>query len=84
MRPAMATDPFEQMLSGLRAASDQNVAFYREHLTKLAAAYSAHRKRYDRDGLLNSMVKAMMESDNDREALCYQVVVALDMLTEAR
>jgi hypothetical protein len=37
-------------------------------------------KKYDRDALLNLMVKALMESDNPREALCYQLICAVDRL----
>jgi predicted YcjX-like family ATPase len=74
------TDPLDRLLAAARAASDQNVAFYTQHVTELVKAFKKHLSRYDRDVLLNNSVKALMESDNDREALAYQVVVAVDML----
>lgn len=75
------TDPFENIVASLKSASDQNLAFYREHLTQLVLAYRKNKAKYDRDALLNLMVKAMMESDNSREDLCSQLVVAIDRLT---
>lgn len=80
----MPTDPIDAMMAAFSAANDQNMAFYTEHLDELVATYRAHlaigRMRYDRDALLNNMIKALMESDNTREALCYQVVIAVDRL----
>lgn len=76
----MANDPFDAMLAAAKAASDQNIAFYTDHLNGLVSAYRQHMKKYDRDALLNLMVKALVESDNPREALCYQVIVAVDKL----
>lgn len=75
-------DPFEQLLANSKAMSDQNVAFYREHLKILVKAYRSHRAKYDRDALLNLMVKALVESDNSREDLAYQVIVAVDELSK--
>lgn len=76
----MSNDPFDAMLASAKAASDQNIAFYSDHIDRLVAAYRNHIKTFDRDNLLNLMVKALMESDNPREALCYQVIVAVDKL----
>ena len=76
----MANDPFDAMLATAKAASDQNIAFYTDHLNGLVSAYRQHMKKYDRDALLNLMVRALMESDNTREALCYQVICAVDGL----
>lgn len=76
----MSNDPFDAMLASAKAASDQNVAFYTDHLNALVDAYRKHMKKYDRDSLLNLMVKALVESDNPREALAYQVIVAVDKL----
>lgn len=76
----MANDPFDAMLAAAKAASDQNIAFYTDHLNGLVSAYRQHMKKYDRDALLNLMVRALMESDNTREALCYQVICAVDGL----
>lgn len=76
----MSNDPFDAMLASAKAASDQNVAFYTDHLNGLVDAYRKHMKKYDRDNLLNLMVRALMESDNTREALCYQVICAVDGL----
>jgi Fe-S cluster biosynthesis and repair protein YggX len=75
-------EQFEQMLAAARAASDQNFAFWREHVTRLVGAYKEHMAGHDRDALLNNMVKALYESDNDRAALCYQVITLIDQ--EAR
>lgn len=76
----MSPDPMDQMITDLRKASNQNMAFYREHLRGLVEAYRKNKDRYDRDALLNLMVKTLMQSDNTREALCYQVVAAVDIL----
>lgn len=76
----MANDPFDAMLAAAKAASDQNIAFYTDHLNGLVSAYRQHMKKYDRDALLNLMVKALVESDNPREALCYQLICAVDRL----
>lgn len=76
----MANDPFDQLVASAKAASDQNLAFYTDHLAGVVASYRANIGKHDRDALLNLMVKALMESDNTREALCYQVVVAVDRL----
>lgn len=80
---SMPNDPFDKLVASIKAASDQNVAFYTDHLAQLTSAYRANMAKHDRDGLLNNMVKALMESDNSREDLCYQVVVAVDKLARA-
>ena len=76
------SDPFDSLLATAKAASDQNLAFYRDHLRSLVSAYRQHNDKIDRDALLNLMVKALIESDNTREALCYQVIVAVDALAK--
>jgi hypothetical protein len=74
-------DPMVERLVALRAASDQTVAAYTEHLKGVVGAYRKHLDSHDRDILLNNMVKALMtDATNTREALCYQVVVAVDLL----
>jgi len=73
-------DQFEQMLTAARAASDQTFAFWRDHQNNLVKAYKSHLPHHDRDALLNNMVRALMESDNDRQALCFQVITAVDTL----
>ena len=35
----MAHDPFDAMLATAKAASDQNIAFYTDHLNGLVSAY---------------------------------------------
>jgi hypothetical protein len=77
----MSLDPIAQRLAAARALSDQQVAAYTEHLKGLVSAWRKHMAKYDRDALIQNSVKALMEDPtNTREALCYQVIVAVDMM----
>jgi hypothetical protein len=73
-------DPIDLILAKARGASDQQVAFWTEHMIELVAAWKNHYTRFDRDALLQLSVKSLMEGDNTREDLCYQVMVAIDFI----
>ena len=66
------------------ADADQLVAFWKDHLHQLVSAYRANMGKYDRNTLLMNSIKALMEGDNDREALCSQVMVAVDMMARSQ
>ena len=68
------------ILAQAKSESDKQIAFYAEHLKANVAAWRKHVGRYDRDGLIQNTVKALMESDNTREDLCYKVTVAIHMM----
>lgn len=76
-------DPMEAILASARNASDQQIAFYQEHLRGLVAAWRNNIAKFDRDQLIQLSVKSLMEGDNSREDLCYQVMVAVDMMARA-
>jgi hypothetical protein len=73
-------DPIEVMITGMRFASDQQMGFYREHLKGVLEAYRKEAPKYDHDAFMQLMVKGLMESDNTREHLCYQLAVAIEAL----
>jgi sulfur transfer complex TusBCD TusB component (DsrH family) len=75
-----APDPMEQLIASARSASDQQVATYREHLRGLVRAWRKHMHSYDQATLIQNSVKSLMEGDNTREDLCYQVMVLVDMM----
>lgn len=79
-----APDPMDLVIAKLRGQSDQQIAFYQEHLKGLVAAVKQNLGKYDRDQLIQLTVKALMEGDNSREDLCYQIVVAVDMMARAK
>lgn len=73
-------DPME--LVAARAAGDipRQAAFYREHLRDLISAWRMHMTMYPRDELIRNAVQALDTGDNTREMLCWQVMVAVDMM----
>lgn len=73
-------DPMNLIIAKARRDSDQQVAFYREHLQALVAAWRQNLTKYDRNQLIQLSVKSLMEGDNSREDLCYQTMIAVDML----
>ena len=78
----MALDPIEAMVTDLQKASTEQFAFYRDHLEGLVSVYKKNKGKYDKHQLLQMMVKSLVESDNSREDLCYQVVTAVHLLSE--
>lgn len=68
------------ILAKKRSDKDQVIAFWNDHLDALIAAYRINLIKYDPDALLMLSVKSLMESDNDREALCYQLMIMVDRL----
>lgn len=78
-------DPIEQRIAAVRAASDQQIAGYREHIKGLVSAWRGHMERYERDALIQNSVKALMQiPENDREALAYQFITAIDIIARGR
>lgn len=77
-------DPMDLILAKARADVDQVTVFWNEHLDRLIAAYRSQIPKYDRNLLLMNTVKSLMESDNDREALCYQVMCLVDREARAK
>lgn len=73
-------DPMNLIIAKARADSDQQIAFYFEHLKNLVSAWRKHMHNYDRDALIQNSVKTLMEGENTREDLCYQVMTAVDMM----
>lgn len=78
------TDPIDSILAQKRALSDQQIAFYTDHLQGLVSAWRKHMSSYDRDQLIQLSVKSLMEGDNSREDLAYQVMVAVDMMARMK
>lgn len=76
----MTDDPMDGIIASTRAKSDQQIAFYTEHLKANVSAWRNHIKNYDRDALIQGCVKTLMESDNTREDLCYKTTIAIDLL----
>ena len=70
----MATDPMDEIIARTRAQSDQQIAFYTEHLKANVSAWRNHISTYDRDGLIQNCVKT----------LCYKVTVAIDMMARMK
>jgi hypothetical protein len=73
-------DPMDEIIARAKAASNEQIAFYTEHLKANVSAWRNHIAHYDRDALIQNCVKTLMESDNTREDLCYKVTVAIDMM----
>lgn len=71
-------DPIDEEISILRGMSDQDFAFYADKLQGITNAYRSNMRHFDKDRLLNMMVKTMVESPNTREDLCYLLVTAID------
>lgn len=71
-------DPIEELIAQKKSQSDQNYAFYSDKLKGIIGAYRMYTGKYDRDGLVNMTVKALMESENTREDLCYMLMVSID------
>jgi hypothetical protein len=77
-------DPMDEILATAKQASNEQIAFYTEHLKANVSAWRNHIATYDRDGLIQNCVKTLMESDNTREDLCYKVTVAIDMMARMK
>lgn len=77
-------DPMDEIIARTRAQSDQQIAFYTEHLRANVSAWRNHINTYDRDALIQNCVKTLMESDNTCEDLCYKVTVAIDMMARSK
>lgn len=71
-------DPIEEQIASVKAASDQNFSFYNDKLKGITNAYRTYMNKYGRDGLLNLITKALVESPNTREDLAYLLTVAID------
>lgn len=80
----MPTDPMDMIIANAKMASDDQIAWYRDHLEANVSAYRQHMKKFDRDQLIQLSVKSLMESDNSRENLCYKVTVAIDMMARMK
>jgi sulfur transfer complex TusBCD TusB component (DsrH family) len=71
------------ILAQAKGQSDQQVAFYRDHLKNLVSAWRNHMNRFDQAVLIQNAVKTLMEGDNTKEDLAYQVMVAVDMMARS-
>jgi len=79
-----APDPMDLIIANAREEADSVIAYWTAHLENLTSAYAKYKDRIPRDNLIYNTVKTLMESDNDREALCYQVMIAVDMMARMR
>lgn len=77
-------DPMDLILANAKKDSDDQIAWYIDHLEANVSAYRQSIKNFDRDQLIQLSVKSLMESDNSRENLCYKVTVAIDMLARMK
>ena len=79
-----APDPMDLIIANAREEADSEIAYWTAHLENLVSAYAKYKNRIPRDTLIFNTVKTLMEGDNDRRALCCQVMVAVDMMARMR